>query len=304
MGRTKATAEVAARARSLFVVVAAAGLLASFAPSTSAAEATLTASVGRATPGDTITVTETGWSETSVVTICGNEARRGASDCDHVSGVGFPVSTTRIEARFMKVVAPPVPCPCVLRASTPGETLVKTTPIDLIGVSTAPLSDVQQVVSRPIAVSAVVVNKHSSIANLLRSGMGGRTRRLLVLTLTNRTDVTIREITVTAALGRSTQGGETLQAPDIEPLLPRQTRDYTMELSLGPPAFGAYKAFGTVYSSGQPVTFVVVTRTTPGLLYLLVLVLVLDLAVLAALRLRRRGVYGRESWRERKVNEA
>jgi hypothetical protein len=233
-------------------------------------------------------VTLNGWTDSAVVTVCGDDGRRGATDCDQVSGVGFPESRRGPEGRFMTLGTPPVPCPCVLRASTPGEDIVKTMAIDLLGVPTAPLADVATSNSRALAIEASVLSTHASIANLVRNAMGGRTRRVLLLTIKNKSSTIVSDISVTAALGRTTQSGETLQSPNIDPIGPHETRTFTIEFALRPPAFGAFKVFGTVYSSGEPISFQATTHSTPWLLFLVGGVLAADLVALGALRVRRR----------------
>lgn len=278
----------ARRAASLVVaLVTAVGVFVTVHPAR-AAEPTLTVSTPRGDLGQQVTVTENGWTDTSVVTLCGNAGRRGAPDCDQIGGAGFPISENGPESRLITLRRPPVPCPCVLRAATPGEDIVVTVPIELIGVETAPLSPLDTVERGGLKVSATVVAGKASIANLLRSGLGGPTRRILVLRVTNNSPARLDGITVSAAVGRTAQGGDTLQAPNIDALEPGESRSYSVPVSLDAPSYGSYKVFGTVYSPAGPATFSVTTRTTPGLLYLLVVVLVADLVALGAMRARRR----------------
>jgi len=122
----------------------------------------------------------------------------------------------------------------------------------------------------------------------LRSALGGRTERLLILVLTNPGDVTVKNITISAAVGRSPQGGEPLHAPDVEPLAPRETRPYRVSVEVAAPAFGSYAVFGSVYSDAAPVSFAVTTTTSPWLLYGLLALLLGDLLWVVSLRARRR----------------
>lgn len=270
--------------RRLALVVA---LAAGIALPAHAAEPTLTVSVARGELGQQVTVTENGWTDTSVVTLCGNAGRRGAPDCDQIGGAGFPISETGPESRLITLRRPPVPCPCVLRAATPGEDIVVTAPIELIGVETAPLAPIDTVERGGLKVSASVVAGKASIANLVRSALGGPTRRILVLRVTNNSAVRLDGITMSAAVGRTEQGGDTLQASNIDALEPGESRSYSVPVSLDAPSYGAYKVFGTVYSPAGPATFSVTTRTTPGLLYVFTLALAVDLVALGALRARR-----------------
>ena len=263
-------------------------LAATIAPSWAASGPTLQLSTARAAPGGAITVTLSGWPAVTNVTICGNEAQRGAVDCDQVSGVGFPATTSGPVQRVLRVTTPPVPCPCVVRAATAGESTVQTVPITIVGAPTAPVVATPDAGAAGVRVRGRIVTADSSFFDRVRSSFGGPARRTLILELSNPTPAPLTDLSVSAAVGRDTQGGEPLQAPNVDVLAPGETRSYRIPVSLGAPSFGSYDVFGTIYGAGSPTTFATTTSTTPWGLFVLVVLLLVDVAAMAYLRLARR----------------
>ncbi len=198
----------------------------------------------------------------------------------------MPASANGAQRRPLTVAAPPAKCPCVVRAATAGEQLVATVPIAIAGVGIAPV--VGPAAQTPVLeVDARLASPRLSFLSKLQSSLGGRTRRTLVLKLTNTADAPLSGITSTAAVARSTQGGEPLQLPNLDPIGPRQTRTFEVPVSIHAPAFGSYVVYGTVYGSGPPVTFSVSTHTAPWALFILIVFLAADLIAIAAFRIRR-----------------
>lgn len=241
--------------------------------------------------GDTVVVTLSGWSAATTVAVCGNAARRGGVDCDQVGGIGIPASLNGPQRQPLVISRPPAPCPCVVRASTAGETLVRTVSIKVAGLPTAPVVD-PAVPPSELEVTATVRAADASLFTRLQSALGGRTKRTLLLTLTNHGDAALDGISGIAAVARSTQGGEPLQLPSLGPIAPGQTREYRVPVSISAPSFGSYVVYGSVYGAGTPVVFAAYTRTTPWALFVVIVVLVVDLGVIFTLRRRRRAATG------------
>src|SRR5581483_11995988 len=118
--------------------------------------------------------------------------------------------------------------------------------------------------------------------------LGGRTRRTLLLRLANGTDEAVNGVTSSAAVGRSAQGGEPLQLPNLDPIPAHQTRTFAIPVSLPPPAFGQYVVYGTIYGAGPPIPFSASTQTKPWLLFFVVVALIVDVIAVLVLRRRRR----------------
>lgn len=271
-------------ARAAAVAIAA---LVCWTGSASGAEPTMRVSASTTAVGHTIVVTLTGWPTTATVAVCGNEARRGAVDCDQIGAVGVPESTQGAQQRPVVVAAPPAPCPCVVRAATAGETLVRVVPITIAGMPSAP-TVARESGGSALEVTARVVATSHSFAARLQSSLGGPTRRTLVLTLANRGPTPLSGVTVTAAVARDAQGGEPLQPPNVDTLAPGQSRRLRIPLRLAPPSYGSYVVFGSVYGGGAAVSFAARTTTMPWALILLLAVLLGDLLLLVVARARRR----------------
>jgi hypothetical protein len=253
-----------------------------------AAEPTIGLSASSGRPGDVIIVTLQGWPGTTTVAVCGNEARRGAVDCDQIGSVGLAGSLTQVQRRKLELTTPPAPCPCVVRAASVADRVVRTVPIDLVGVGTAPVTDPDVAGAETLKVDARVDRGSPGFFDRLRSSLGGSTDRTLELTLTNTGQAPLRGISMVAALAREAQGGEPLQPPNIGLIPPGESGTYRLPVTLPAPSFGSYTVFGTVYGAGTPVTFSAKTSTTPvGLILVVVLLVVIGLAILS-LRLRRR----------------
>ena len=275
-----------ARALGAAVVVAS---VASLAGRASADDPTVQTSVGAGTPGETILVTLGGWFEPVTVTICGNEARRGATDCTQVTSVGVGSSALRPQTREFVLGLPPVPCPCVIRAATAGERIIRTAPFDLRGAPAAPLSGQgpQGAAGASLAVEARVSTPDRSLSAGIRSSLAGRSDRMLILRVANISANPVRNITIAAAVGRQAHGGEPLQAPAIQQLLPGERREVAIDATLPAPSIGSYVVFGTVYGGELPVNFAMPTSNRPFGLILLVMLFVADLEWIFISRARR-----------------
>lgn len=96
----------------------------------------------RAKAGDTLTVTGTGWTPGSLVqvSLCGQAGVGGTNSCAQTTASGGTVDAQGALNVKLKVVAPPKPCPCVLRAATvTGGALSTSEGIDVEGVPLAPI---------------------------------------------------------------------------------------------------------------------------------------------------------------------
>jgi hypothetical protein len=176
----------------------------------------------------------------------------------------------------------------VIRAAAAGERVARTTTIVIAGVGTTPVVGPVMVASTLRVKAELRRSPSASLLTRLQSSLGGRTRRVLKLELTNDSSIPLNGITATAALARSQQGGEPLQLPTLDAIRPGQTRSYEIAVSLPPPSFGSYVVYGTIYGSGTPIAFAVEMRTAPWALFLVAILMLADLVAIGILRLRRR----------------
>jgi hypothetical protein len=257
-------------------------------PAKAASDPGITASAVSGAAGDVILVTLVGFPDTTTVTVCGNQALRGAVDCNLPGSIAVGASAVKPQSREMIITTPPTLCPCVLRAATTAENLVRTVPFTVLGVGTGPLVGQAPSTGSGLSVVAKVVGSSTSLIDAVRSALGGETARTLVLTVTNVSASSIGDISVTAAVGRSSQSGEPLQPPVLEALGPGETKVLNLNATLSAPALGSYVVFGTVYAHGAAVSFSARTSNTPVLLYALIVLLVVDVLAIGIIRLRRR----------------
>ncbi len=243
-------------------------------------------SVSAAEPGDLVEVSLAGWpAGLLTVTICGDSAQHGSADCNlnvtaAVMSVGNGESHTSLT-----VGAPPVPCPCVVRAATRFNDLVRTVPIQVIGVpvvGSPPPSD-------PLTVSARLepAAGHSGVVDRVRGWLGGPLRQQLVLTVRNNTSTPMDTLSLQAVLGDA-GGGDAMATPTVQPLQPEETRTYVIPFEVAAPSWGSRHVQGAVYGLPTPVHYDVSLHSTPWLLYVLGGVFVVDVVSWRVVRHRRR----------------
>jgi hypothetical protein len=74
-----------------------------------------------------------GWTVPLVqVSICGDDAHRGSQDCDQVGSIGVTIGPTGEGSGLLRV-RPPIGCPCLIRATTPDNSIVRTAPLVVRG---------------------------------------------------------------------------------------------------------------------------------------------------------------------------
>lgn len=155
-------------------------------------------------PGAQVKVTVGGFSSRTVtVSVCGNEARSGSSDCNMPESEGIGIdSAGEVEIAEMSIAAPPVPCPCILRAASPNNDEVAVADISLIGHPVAPVTGGEEF-QQPIAVTV-----HAEPAGAgwgwLRSSLGGATDYAVSIKVENTATYAVDDLEITGTAG----GGE------------------------------------------------------------------------------------------------
>jgi hypothetical protein len=75
-----------------------------------------------------------GWTVPIVlVSVCGDAAHRGSQDCNQVGSVGVVISPQTAAGSGVIRVRPPIGCPCLVRATTPDNSIVRTAPLRVVG---------------------------------------------------------------------------------------------------------------------------------------------------------------------------
>ncbi len=259
------------------------------------ADPTLRPGTDVATPGDTVVVRLEGWPAGPVdVTVCGNAARRGSEDCALVGGQAVAVRPTGVTSLDLPITTPPVPCPCVLRASTAGSDVVLTVPIDLRGVPTG-----TELPPDPSGSRGENLTVHATLQAAAQHGpaswapvFAGPVRRTLLVTLENRGTAALTNLRVVGTVGRGASSGEPIPVRRVARLEPGKRRTVSLPVRISAPAWGDYVVAGRVYGSDEAVAFrVKTTNDAWGLALLLPLAL---LVMAHALRRRERASRLRE----------
>ena len=244
--------------------------------------------------GEQVTVSLAGWpAGTARVTVCGDDARQPAADCDEAGGHDLEVGADGSGSTSLGA-APPVACPCVVRAATRAGELVQTLPLVVPGAAAEPPGGAEQTVGRQLAVSARVESVPLRIGELF----GGRSHRVLDMTIQNTGTVPIDGLAVEVEVGRSASAGRAVPVPGpIGVLRPGEQQIVSVPLELDPPVAGRYVITGRVLGLPDPVTFDASVTTWPWVSIVLVLA-----AIVGALVIVGTWFGGRRRRRQRVVD--
>ncbi|GAA0811246.1 class E sortase [Spirilliplanes yamanashiensis] len=246
----------------LAVVAALAG--AAPVPAQAKADPAVAVSVRTARLGETVTARLTGWPAGVVtVALCGNEARGGSADCAVAASSAAGVPAGGGASVALRLAAPPVGCPCVVRAATATGAVTATAAIDVEDVpdnATVSLTRPGAGGTRTLAVDAVRVSGRWSLGALL----GGPADRTLRVQLRNTgTAAVVPELSLD--LGRAA-GGASPAPVRVAALQPGEARAVEVPFTVAAPAVGAYDLAGRVDGADATVTFAARTSAWPWLL--------------------------------------
>lgn len=163
----------------------------------------LTTARRSAAPGEDVTVRLRNWPERVVViAVCGNDAARGAADCNMARAVAVGIGDLAgVTASDVEIAAPPVPCPCVLRATTPNHEHVTLVPFEVIGAPVGPV--VQPTMGPMVDLRIDVGTRRSSIVPALRASLGGPRTFDVEVEVANRAAEPVTLAGVAGVVGRS-----------------------------------------------------------------------------------------------------
>ena len=292
---------------SLGVVVTMAALLAGVAAGTVNAHADRTDSTSpitsgpavlvdqpQAAPGERVRVSVEGFEADYVtVTICGNQARRGSSDCDLVGSKGFELlADGQLTWTELVVTAPPAPCPCVIRVSTPTSDIISVVPFTVKGHPIEELSG-PRTDDPLVEVTVTPVVVADGALGWMRGSLGGATDYDVTVSVRNLTNDTLRRVSLAGSVGRDEFDVSTtfdLKNPGVLP--GGQTSTQTVRVRVPAPAVGTFVWRVSAGGAGPTVTTLVEHRAIPWMLIVLVALLIVDVALvmtrwLTARRARR-----------------
>ena len=241
-------------------------------------------------PGDQIGLTIDGFSVSSVtISVCGNEARRGSSDCNMSASEGQRLNPDGTPTPAdMPVAEPPVDCPCVIRVSDRSNSEVAVTPIIIIGHAVGPVVDPPGL-GTPLVVSISAQPAARGLFELIRPSLGGPATYDVTVTVKNTSTAPFSSVRVSGSAGRNPSDNlVTLTLSDPGLIGPGQTWQEVVPAVLPAPSFGTVQWRVVVAGAGPTVRATESTHYRPVLLIVLALLLVADIFMLITRRLVRR----------------
>jgi hypothetical protein len=248
----------------------------------------LTLSNTAVVPGETVTVTGTGWpgDQKFQAAVCGGGSQATSQDCDLAHEVDFISNNDGGVGESIVVTIPPVPCPCVVLVTQVDPFAEHLLPITIAGAPSAPLPP-QAPQPRLVTISHVHVVSKSSWT----SWFGAAAPRELVLTVHNGGTYPVLPLLV----AQVEQGSQRypITSPKPRTLQVGGTTRIAAPFALSTFAHGDFSVVGMVtegnYEEGfTSDDFALSTSTTPWALYALGIMLGVAVVGVLALALKRR----------------
>jgi hypothetical protein len=239
--------------------------------------------------GDRVTLQIAGF-EAPFVTIstCGNEARRGSVDCNLIASQGLRLDNDGGSRDEIVIAEPPSKCPCVIRVSNQTNDEIVTAPITITGHALAPVVD-PPLPSDAVSISLKVRPSASGVIDGVRAALGGDARYALVLRVTNKTTVPLRNVALFGSVGRGdTDELATLDIPAPGQILPGQTWEQQVFARIPSPTFGRFHFRVSATGAGPTVSAVATLRHGTPMLFALLAVLTLEITYVLYRWLTRR----------------
>jgi hypothetical protein len=239
-----------------------------------------------AAPGDEVLVTGGGWPNGAslVVELCGQGGLRATLDCDvsrqRTAGVG-PSGTFTVTLTLGR---PPVPCPCVVKATDQASRVAATAPLAVAGIPTVPLTDAERHSARTLEISSIEITGGGRWAELF--GAGGR--RILEVTLVNTGPAAIDAPKVTIAWGPGSRPDGFVPPPETEPMASGDTQTLTVPLDRAALTIGKQTAVVEIQGLAEPYSARASTVAYPWGLLAVALVLLQLLLLAIRNRVRHR----------------
>jgi len=245
-------------------------------------------------PGDRLDFRLEGFEGSAVIiSVCGNDARRGSVDCNMIQSEGLRLNREGgITASSIPVPVPPAPCPCLVRVVTSDGSQLGVAPLVIVGHPVAPTVGPAGFV-QPLVVEISAEQADAGFSDRLRSSAAGATAYDVTVKVRNRSSQPVERVALAGSAGReSNEDLVLLQLDHPGTIKPGQTWEATVRAERPSPVWGEFVWQATASGVGPSVTVTTTTNHRPLLLIVLVVVLILDLLILAArliLRLVRRA---------------
>jgi len=228
-----------------------------------------------------------------IITVCGNDARRGSVDCNMIQSEGLRLNREGgTTASSIPVPVPPAPCPCLVQVIDSDAGQLAVAPLVIIGHPVAPTVGPAGFV-QPLVVEVTADKADVGIAKRLRSSAAGATLHDVTVKVRNRSTLPVERVVLSGSGGRDSNDDlVVLVLDDPGTIKPGQTWEGTVQAELPSPVWGDYVWQATASGTGPSVTATTNTSHRPWLLIVLIVVLIIDVLILAVrliMRLRRRA---------------
>jgi hypothetical protein len=227
------------------------------------------------------------------ISICGNEARRGSSDCNLIASSSIEMRPVgEVTSLLFTVAAPPSACPCAIRASSTFNDEVAVVPVTLIGHPIEPTVGGPNLDEPLVAATITARAVPRGVFGWIKSSLGGSVPYEVTVTAKNITATeTLHHVAVFASVAKNSHEEiATLALEDPGEIGPGQTWTQIVSAEVPAPSMSKVQWQVIVSGAGPQVTAISTTRHRPVLLVLLVMLLVLAVWILIVrMWLRRRS---------------
>ena len=251
-----------------------------------------------ASPGEHVVLTIDGFTALLVtVSFCGNEDRRGSTDCNMAASQSVDVHADGTPSvAELPVAAPPVGCPCLVRVSSRLNDEVAVTPISVIGHPVGPVIGGPDVNAPLVAVTIAATPVPHGLLGWVKSNLGGSVPYDVTVSVRNISTEALHHVTVFGSAGLHPDDAfATLEFDSPDEILPGQTWTQVVSAEVPAPSLSTIHWQVVASRAGPWVTADLTTRHRPMLLMIVAMLLVIDLAfLLIRKRMRRRAA---REWR-------
>ena len=245
-------------------------------------------------PGEHVVLTIEGFTTTSVtVSVCGNEDRRGSTDCNMAASQSVDMRTDGTPSiAEVSVAAPPVGCPCLIRVSSRLNDEVAVVPITLLGHPIEPVVASPNPDTPLVAVAVEATATPRGLVGWARSNLGGSVPYEVTVTVKNLTTETLHHVTLFGSVGHSAENEIATLDLDIPgELAPGQTWTQVVAAEVPAPSLSSVQWQVVASRAGPWVIATATTQRRPVLLLILAMVLVVSFSLLAIRhRMRHRAL--------------
>lgn len=232
-------------------------------------------------PGGRVVVTVDGFSSRNVtIAVCGNEARRGSADCEMTTSqqIRFEDDGEPTWTRFV-VPEPTLPCPCVVRVTSPDNDEIAVTPIVITGHPVGPVVD-PPTIGDLVDVSISAATNPDGVLDAIRAATGGPALYDVTVSVLNIGPSALRTVRLSVEGSRGDNALPSIEIEDPGLIGVGQTWQQTVQVRVPTPSFGEVEWRATASGAGQPVDATTTTNHRPVLLIVLAVVLVADIGLL------------------------